>query len=70
MISSTRLTYERVSLDTLDELHALVRDEHVRRYLLDGEVCPREWSEACVRDRIELFERRRRGRSAILSPTG
>lgn len=58
MIASPRLTYEPVSLENLDEFHALVQDEHVRRYLLDGEMLPREWSEARVRDSIKLFERR------------
>ena len=58
MMASPRLAYEPVRLETLDEFHALVQDRHVRRYLMDGEVMPREWSEARVRDSIELFERR------------
>ena len=42
----------------LDEFHALVQDQHVRRYLMDGEVFPREWSDERIRDSIALFERR------------
>ena len=57
-MASPRLTYAPVGLETLDELHDLVQDQHVRRYLMDGEVFPREWSEARVRDSIALFERR------------
>lgn len=45
-------------LETLDAFHVLVQDEHVRRYLMDGEVFPRAWSEARVRESIALFSRR------------
>ena len=55
---SPRLAYEPVSPDTLDGFHELVQDEHVRRYLMDGEVFPREWSEERIRDSIALVERR------------
>jgi RimJ/RimL family protein N-acetyltransferase len=42
----------------LDQFHALVQDDHVRRYLMDGELFPREWSEERVRESVNLFERR------------
>jgi ribosomal-protein-alanine N-acetyltransferase len=58
MVTSPRLAYEPVRLDTLDAFHALIEDAHVRRYLMDGEVMPRAWSEDRVRDSIALFERR------------
>ena len=58
MMVSPRLRYQPVGLETLDAFHALVQDQHVRRYLMDGEVFPREWSEARVRDSLALFERR------------
>ena len=58
MMLSPRLGYQPVGLETLDAFHALVQDQHVRRYLMDGEVFPREWSEDRVRDSIALFERR------------
>jgi len=58
MMLSPRIRYQPVGLETLDAFHALVQDQHVRRYLLDGEVFPREWSEARVRDSLALFERR------------
>jgi RimJ/RimL family protein N-acetyltransferase len=54
---SRRLVYTRLGLDKLDAFHALVQDEHVRRYLMDGEIFPREWSEARIRDSSALFER-------------
>jgi ribosomal-protein-alanine N-acetyltransferase len=57
-MTSERLVYDPVSLDTLDAFHLLVQDEHVRRYLMDGEVFPREWSEERVRDSMALFDRR------------
>jgi [ribosomal protein S5]-alanine N-acetyltransferase len=56
-MASPRLRYEPLRLETLDEFHELVHDEHVRRYLMDGEVFARGWSEARVRDSIDLFDR-------------
>ena len=56
--TSARLRYQPVALDRLDEFHHLVQDEHVRRYLMDGNVFPREWSEERIGDSRELFERR------------
>jgi ribosomal-protein-alanine N-acetyltransferase len=35
-----------------------VQDEHVRRYMMDGHVFPREWSEQRIRESQALFERR------------
>jgi len=58
MIPSTRLRYEPLTLDRLDQFHSLVQDEHVRRYLMDGDVFPREWSEDRVRDSEALLARR------------
>ena len=55
---SERLRYVPVTPATLDEFHALVQDPHVRRYLMDGQILPREWSEARIRDSEALFERR------------
>ena len=42
----------------LDAFHGLVQDAHVRRYLVDGQVMPREWSAAGIRDSLDLFARR------------
>jgi RimJ/RimL family protein N-acetyltransferase len=47
-----------VTLDHLDRFHVLVQDEHIRRYMMDGEVFPREWSEARVHDSEALTARR------------
>jgi RimJ/RimL family protein N-acetyltransferase len=55
---SDRLSYSEVGPDDLDVFHALVVDEHVRRYLMDGNVFSREWSEARIRESVSLFERR------------
>jgi RimJ/RimL family protein N-acetyltransferase len=43
---------------TLDAFHTLVVDPHVRRYLMDGQTFPRDWSEARIRDSGALFKRR------------
>ena len=50
--------YRPLSEDTLDDFHGLVRDGHVRRYLLDGERFPRDWSAARVTESLDLFHRR------------
>jgi ribosomal-protein-alanine N-acetyltransferase len=55
---SARLTFRPVSIGELDAFHALVQDEHVRRYLMDGESFPREWAEARVLDSEALFAKR------------
>jgi ribosomal-protein-alanine N-acetyltransferase len=53
-----RLRYHRVETADLDAFHRLVQDEHVRRYMMDGNVFPREWSEQRIRESQALFERR------------
>jgi RimJ/RimL family protein N-acetyltransferase len=57
-MKSARLSYEPVTQATLADFHALVQDGHVRRYLMDGRLFPREWTEQRVRDSVSLFERR------------
>jgi ribosomal-protein-alanine N-acetyltransferase len=57
-MESPRLQYVRLAPDALDAFHALVQDAYIRRYLLDGQVFPREWSEARLRDSQALFRRR------------
>jgi RimJ/RimL family protein N-acetyltransferase len=55
---SQRLRYEPFTVADLDVFHLLVQDDHIRRYLMDGNVMPREWSEARIRASDELFDRR------------
>lgn len=55
---SERLIYRPLAPDTLDVFHRLVQDEHVRRYMMDGQLFPREWSEARMRESQALLERR------------
>lgn len=55
---SERLTYQPLTLASVDDFHQLVEDAHVRRYLMDGELFPRDWSAQRVRDSIGLFDRR------------
>jgi ribosomal-protein-alanine N-acetyltransferase len=58
IMTSERLAYQPVSLPALDMFHSLVEDPHVRRYLMDGQIYPREWSEARVLASQDLFDRR------------
>ena len=58
MPSSPRLIYEPLTTDQVDRFHTLVQDAHVRRYLMDGEVFPREWSEERARDSEALMSSR------------
>jgi ribosomal-protein-alanine N-acetyltransferase len=55
---SDRLRYRPVTIANLDAFHSLVQDDHVRRYLLDGNRFPPQWSEERIRDSEALFERR------------
>jgi RimJ/RimL family protein N-acetyltransferase len=57
-MQSERLIYRPLAPDTLDVFHRLVQDEHVRRYMMDGQLFPREWSEARMRESQALLERR------------
>jgi [ribosomal protein S5]-alanine N-acetyltransferase len=55
---SPRLQYRPVSLADLEAFHGLVQDSYVRRYLMDGNLYPREWSEERVLESEGLFKRR------------
>jgi [ribosomal protein S5]-alanine N-acetyltransferase len=55
---SDRLRYATVELENLDCFHSLVQDRHVRRYLMDGNLFARQWSEERVRESQSLFARR------------
>lgn len=57
-MTSERLSYQPVSPATLDAFHSLIQDAHVRQYLCDGNVFPREWTEERVDDSRALFESR------------
>lgn len=54
---SERLRYHPVEPANLDAFHSLVQDKHVRRYMMDGNVFPREWSAERIRQSQALFER-------------
>jgi ribosomal-protein-alanine N-acetyltransferase len=55
---SERLRYRPVEAEDLDVFHRLVQDQHVRRYMMDGNLFPREWSEEQIRESRALFDRR------------
>ena len=57
-MTSERLRYHPLSEATIDAFHRLVQDDHVRRYLMDGELFPLEWSAERVRESQNLFDRR------------
>ena len=49
-LASARLRYAPLSPDDLPAFHALIQDEYVRRYMLDGGVMSEDWSAARIRD--------------------
>jgi len=53
---SPRLRYRELASGDLDAFHALVTDAHVRRYLMDGEILPRSWSEQAIATSVASFE--------------
>jgi RimJ/RimL family protein N-acetyltransferase len=57
-LASPRLTYHRLTADNLSAFHALATDEHIRCYLLDGEVVDRVWCEAQLAASETLFAER------------
>lgn len=65
MTSSARLRYERLSPVHADQFHSLVQDDHIRRYLMDGELFPRHWSLDRIDDSTALFAARGVGLSLV-----
>jgi RimJ/RimL family protein N-acetyltransferase len=56
-VQSTRLTYRPIAPADLDDFSALVQDEHIRRYMMDGNVFPPPWSAGHIRESQALFDR-------------
>lgn len=56
MPTSPRVAYRRLGAADLDRFHAIATDEHVRRYLLDGQLLPREWADDELAASDRLFE--------------
>jgi RimJ/RimL family protein N-acetyltransferase len=56
-VNSERLTYRPVTGADLDAFHSLVEDEHIRRYMMDGNVFPPSWSAGHIRQSEALFRR-------------
>jgi len=56
MLRSRRLAYRRLSSDDLDVFHELCLDEHVRRFLLDGQEMPRAWATDAIETSHRLFD--------------
>ena len=57
-MESERLSYSEVGIVHLYVFHSLVQDDDIRRYLLDGQVLPIEWSAETIRASQSLFDRR------------
>ena len=57
-LASERLHYRRLSTADVDGFHALIVDEHVRRFLLDGLTMDRDWSTGQVAASDALFAER------------
>lgn len=54
-LSSSRLNYTKLSQRLLPVFHTLATDEHVRRYLLDGEIVDLNWCRQQLVDSDDLF---------------
>jgi ribosomal-protein-alanine N-acetyltransferase len=57
-MESERLSYSELGTSHLHAFHSLVQDDHVRRYLFDGQILPIEWSAETIRVSQSLFARR------------
>src|SRR6266536_4334732 len=56
-VQSSRLTFRPIGPDDIDDFSALVQDEHIRRYMMDGKVFPPSWSAEHIRESQVLFDR-------------
>jgi RimJ/RimL family protein N-acetyltransferase len=55
-LRSARLAYRRLCPDDIDAFHGLCLDDHVRRFLLDGQEVPRQWATAAIETSERLFD--------------
>ena len=46
--ATARVTFHLLEREHLAVLHALVVDEHIRRYLMDGQLMPESWSSSLI----------------------
>jgi len=60
-LTSPRLSYSRLSAENLAAFHALATDEHIRHYLLDGQIVDRAWCEEQLAASDALFAQRNVG---------
>lgn len=56
-----RVAFHLLQPEHLPVLHALVRDEHIRRYLLDGRELPESWTRALIETSRTEFTRSKLG---------
>ncbi|HMF44230.1 MAG TPA: GNAT family N-acetyltransferase [Polyangia bacterium] len=56
-MDSKRLTYRPLTAADLEAFSGLVQDEHIRRYMMDGNVFPPSWSAGHIRSSEGLFAR-------------
>lgn len=66
-IETTRLIMRPVTLDDLEEMHAIWTDEGVRRYLWDDEIIPRETAQIPIKASIETFASHGFGLFAVIN---
>jgi RimJ/RimL family protein N-acetyltransferase len=65
---SPRLGYRRPVASDADALHAIITDDHVKRYLCDGQTLPREWAVDAIAASDRLFATRGVGLWLVFEP--
>lgn len=65
---SARLDYRRPLASDVDVLHAIITDDHVKRYLCDGQTLPREWAVETIAASDQLFATRGVGLWLVFEP--
>ena len=55
-MKSPRLRYRPIEEADLDQFFALVIDDHIKRYLFDGETMPRQWCVDAVATNRRMFD--------------
>lgn len=65
---SPNLEYRRPVAADADALHALITDDHVKRYLCDGQTLPRSWAVDTIAADDQLFRARGVGVWLLFAP--
>jgi RimJ/RimL family protein N-acetyltransferase len=65
---AARVSFHLLQPEHFDVLHSLVLDEHIRRYLMDGQWMPESWTRGLIDTSREAFDRSKLGLWLVSEP--